>query len=195
MDNNVITESFLQRLRAATAPAHEALENLPLSKKSIHPTVTVEDYALYLQQMYGVVNDAEQNLYPLVSGIIPDIEERRRLALIAEDLSFLGKLLFDNSKPLTGGISAVHEAFALGVLYVLEGSTLGGRVILKNIGDALGYGPCNGGSYFAGYGGKTGSRWKAFLDDFAKYADSCGCEDDILAGANHAFNAIKEHLG
>lgn len=84
--------------------------------------------------------------------------------------------------------------FAIGIMYVVEGSTLGGRFILKNIQDALGYDETNGASYFAGYGNKTGSHWKKFLKELTDFEKQTNLENEIINGADYGFRIIYEHL-
>jgi heme oxygenase (biliverdin-IX-beta and delta-forming) len=62
--------------------------------------------------------------------------------------------------PLVGPVIGT-TAEALGVFYVLEGSTLGGKTILKALRSR---GVSTGGLHFLDpYGKETGSRWRAFL--------------------------------
>ena len=163
MNNTANTISFLENLRTATAKSHTALEELPISKSIMNPEVSNSEYALYLSLMQDVVKDAEENIFPSLKDSITDIDERKKNHLINKDLSVLGYNKTETIKPLSNSLSNSSIGFALGVLYVIEGSSLGGRVILKNITNALGYTAENGASYFGGYGEKTGSQWKSFL--------------------------------
>lgn len=54
------------------------------------------------------------------------------------------------------------EAAALGVLYVLEGGTLGLQVVRKRT-QASGPGPCAGSRFMLGYGESTVSNWRDFV--------------------------------
>lgn len=53
-------------------------------------------------------------------------------------------------------------AAALGALYVLEGASLGGRVIARHVADALALTPDTGLAFFCGYGDATGEMWRRF---------------------------------
>jgi heme oxygenase len=65
---------------------------------------------------------------------------------------------------------------ALGVLYVLEGSTLGGRMIMRALADrgvddlAL--------TFLDPYGTDTGARWRSFLDVLIRYS---GEDEGLIA--------------
>jgi heme oxygenase len=56
-------------------------------------------------------------------------------------------------------------------MYVLEGATLGGRVISRHLA-ARGIGPDTGGAFFAGYGNQTGEMWKSFSAAMGAYAEA-----------------------
>lgn len=194
MKDALLTETFLQRLRNTTAQSHEALESLPLSKRIIDPAVTKSEYTAYLSLMYSVIRDTETVIFPLLENTVPDLQSRRKAVTLEADLAFLGAALPHAHSPLKNAAQSGDVAFALGVMYVVEGSSLGGRVIYKNIESSLGYNESGGAAYFAGYGGSTGSKWKSFIEVLTRYADEHGCEDEIIAGANFAFDAIKDHL-
>lgn len=151
-----------------------------------------EDYAHYLKLMYDVHYDVEENIFPLLSGSIPDLKERKKKHLIEEDLAFL-----NYNKPLAGAVFNTENItipFALGILYVVEGSSLGGRFILKNIETIKGLDEGKGVLYFTGYGNKTGSHWKSFLNALTEYQEENNCEDEIIKGAIYAFDCIHDHF-
>jgi heme oxygenase len=184
---------FLAKLRATTLPAHKELEALSISERIMHPGITKDEYALYLALMSRVVIDIEENIFPKMGHALPDITQRRKKDFIQADLQFLsaGKTFTDY--PFQDAGYTFSPAFAMGMMYVIEGSTLGGRVILKNTEKALGYNSEEGGKYFAGYGAQTGPLWKAFLDIFTGFAEPHN-EEDIIAGANFAFSTIHNYL-
>lgn len=193
MDNITATETFLERLRSVTAPSHQHLESLPVSASIMNPNVTKQQYAHYLALMQDVVRDSEANVYPVLKGIVPDLDVRLKTPQVESDLHLLGYSDNSTTNPITAN-TFITPGFAMGIMYVIEGSSLGGRIILKNINAALGFDEANGAKYFAGYGPVTGSRWKSFLDVLVKYENENNCEDEIIAGANHAFDAIAAHF-
>lgn len=186
---------FLNNLRTRTMPAHKSLEEVPLSARIVQQDVTKEEYARYIELMYPVHADAEQNIYPVLRDIVPNIEERKKASHIKNDLAYINLLLTTaEERPLTAKMTNMSQAFALGVMYVIEGSTLGGRVILKNIQPALQLDEDNGASYFAGYKANTGIYWKNFLEALTSYPQSEADEQEIIAGADYAFTAIHDFM-
>lgn len=194
-ENLVPTEiTFLDKLRNKTSESHKNLEAIPISKIVVDPSISIENYALYLSLMHDVVSDYEKVIYPIVENVILDISERKKAAFILSDLKFIGKEK-ESGKPFLNNYDQNYSLpFALGMLYVLEGSTLGGRFILKNIQENLGLTEEKGVAYFSGYGNKTGSYWKNFLANFTAYEAINNAEEEIIAGADFAFTAIGKHL-
>jgi heme oxygenase len=195
MNNTVSAPAFLDKLRSATTQSHTNLEALPVSLSIMDPAVTNAAYALYLDLMHDVVKDAEENIFTVAKNTLHNLNVHPKAQFIEADLKTLGATKnTGNFKPLSSKGQTITPAFALGVMYVIEGSSLGGRVILKNITTALGHDANSGATYFAGYGGQTGSHWKAFLAELIQYEAINNNEDEIIAGANFAFDAISSHF-
>lgn len=194
MNNTLAPAAFLEKLRNATSQSHTYLESLPVSVSIMKPDVSNKEYVHYLQLMHDVVADAEDNIFPALQHIVPDLDERAKKHFLEQDLELLGISKRTDSKPLSASISDISTGFALGIMYVVEGSSLGGRVIYKNINTALGHNAEKGARYFAGYGGQTGSHWKKFLDTLMQYEAENECSKEIIAGAEYAFNAISAHF-
>ena len=196
MDTTVQTPNFLEKLRTATTPSHTNLEALPVSVSIMNPNVSNAEYGLYLSLMHDVITDVEENIFPIAKAAVANLDVHPKAQFIEADLVTLGLSRQTATKPLSSklDLTNVTPAFALGVMYVIEGSSLGGRVILKNINGALGHDADNGATYFAGYGGQTGSHWKTFLGAFMQYESETNSQDEIIKGANFAFDAIAAHL-
>ena len=122
-----------------------------------------------------------------------DVADRHKAYMIENDLQSIGMNKNQTHKPLSA-IGIITPAFALGIMYVMEGSTLGGRFILKNINEALGYTGETGAQYFAGYGNATGSRWKNFINQMAQYEEENNNGEEIIDGANYAFDTINKYF-
>ena len=196
MDTTLSAPTFLEKLRTATTESHTGLEALPVSVSIMNPAVTNKEYALYLGLMHDVVKDVEENIFPTVYNNIEGLDVHPKAQFIEADLKALGITKTGSLTPLSDKLDLANltPAFAFGVMYVIEGSSLGGRVILKNINTALGHDADSGGAYFSGYGGQTGSHWKAFLGALIQYETEHDNEDEIIAGANFAFDAISAHF-
>jgi heme oxygenase len=189
----VSSRSFLDKLRSATSPSHRALEQIPISTALVKPTLTDAIYFDYLSLMRNIVADAEQHIFPQLRNSIPDLETRMKTPLLDRDLAMASITPKHESLPLSA-FGPFSDAFAMGIFYVIEGSTLGGRFILKNVSETLGRDENSGASFFYGYGNHTGNYWKNFLAAMAAFESTYQNQDEIIEGAVFAFESIHRHF-
>lgn len=190
--NTLSAESVLNKLRSQTQDAHKALEATPLSIKLMSPDITRESYMQYLQRMQPVIAFYEQQVYPALTNIVPDIAKRNKLHWMNQDMQILNA-----DKPATFSFQPVIKnsaAYALGSMYVIEGSTLGGKMIAKHVEKILGFNSETGASFFGGYGAETGVLWKSFLQTMCDYTVANNAEDELIEGAVDTFKAIQKHF-
>jgi len=182
---------FLQNLRSRTAHQHSLLEQSTASKNLLGQQVSAVDYATYLSLLYGFVKGFENIVFPLLQHSIIDIEKRRKTHLLVSDINVLG---IDEA-----GIAVIPDQYfaevyhsnatALGGMYVLEGSVLGGAFIYKHLQATLGIEAIAGKAmYFTAYGPETGSRWKTFLQTFC--LASYGVEEEVIKSASQTFSIL-----
>jgi heme oxygenase (biliverdin-IX-beta and delta-forming) len=121
-------------------------------------------------------------------------EPRRKLALLRADLRGLGLADAEiDALPVCRSVPSLRTgAEALGALYVLEGSTLGGQVIARAADEALGLGPEGGCAFFRAYGPRTGAMWRAFRDRLAAVPPAE--HESVLLGARATFSCLREWL-
>lgn len=185
-------KAFLHNLRTETQAAHESLEAHPVSKAIAADQVTTASYVRYLQIMERVVQGMERALEPSLEGHVADIRDRSKTGWIAADLQALdaGENPYPEFAELTNHNETAH---AFGAYYVLEGSALGGRVILKQLPQELRESGTHT-RYFEGYGTQTGPMWQRFLGDFSTYVLTSQKEAQAIAGARDAFSAIQQYF-
>jgi len=76
-------------------------------------------------------------------------------------------------------------------MYVLEGSSLGGRVILKNLSKIFSEKETPFiTNYFSGYKEQTGPMWMRFLSDFSEHVVNRNIETKVIDGAQQSFKVI-----
>jgi len=183
---------FLENLRSRTAHQHSLLEQNTASKNLLAPAVSAADYAAYLSLLYGFVKGFETVVFPMLQHSITDVEQRRKTHLLVSDLNRLG---IDE-----GGIAFIPDYFfvklyhsnatALGGMYVLEGSVLGGAFIFKHLQARFGIDALAGkANYFTAYGHETGSRWRNFLQTFC--LASAGSEEEVIQSASQTFSILQ----
>jgi heme oxygenase (biliverdin-IX-beta and delta-forming) len=141
------------RLRAATASRHD------LAERTLDPLTQpagLGEYAELLTVLWGFQAPAERLLgaAPLPAAV--GWADRARVPLLSADLADLG---VDSALlPQSGELPELAvPAAAWGMLYVLEGMTLGGRVIRRRVTDRLGGAPVR---YLAGHGERTRPMWR-----------------------------------
>jgi heme oxygenase (biliverdin-IX-beta and delta-forming) len=184
-----------QEIRNKTAENHIRLEQssilLPFSKGIL----TRENYINILQRFYGFFQPLESSLLALpVDSYLPDYESRRKATSLSTDLKHL---LNEAYLPpsLCSNLPALENiSQAMGCLYVMEGSTLGGKMIYKRVQQELGLDYTSGASFFYGYGNETGQKWKSFQQALISFTENSHTEQDIIKAANDTFTMFKQWL-
>jgi heme oxygenase (biliverdin-IX-beta and delta-forming) len=182
-------------LRQRTAPLHDRIEqavDLPSRCGSI------AGYRALLVQLLAFYRPIESHLaafdWPAV-GL--DFDERRKAGLLRADLAALGltPAQIDAAEACPAVPRPATLAEAIGCLYVLEGATLGGQVISRQVRVSLGITPANGGSFHFAYGDRGGAMWRAFREAASRY---CGDDHRLIeaavTGAAATFLTLTEWL-
>ncbi|NMX70467.1 biliverdin-producing heme oxygenase [Pseudomonas sp. WS 5111] len=162
--HDVGVPSLLEALRSGTGLLHVALEKrLPFFSAQLDAGW----YQRLLEAYYGFYRPMESRLY--ASGLIPvgfDQALRVKTPTLHTDLNALG--LANQAiagLPVCPALPRLDTpAACLGALYVLEGATLGGQVLRREMAQRLALDASNGGAFLNVYGAETGRRWKDFLD-------------------------------
>ncbi|WP_233789218.1 biliverdin-producing heme oxygenase [Sphingobacterium sp. HMA12] len=147
-----------EELRNQTASPHQQLEKLVVAR--LKPIRSNAEYADLLKIFYSYFKNLEEAIAPYITkNILADYPERRHAVSLAEDIVELGGDLNDLTEVPVPFIDSTAKA--LGALYVMEGSVMGGMVIVRMLAK---YGITEGVSFFSGYGSETGQKWNAFID-------------------------------
>jgi heme oxygenase (biliverdin-IX-beta and delta-forming) len=183
--------SLLDRLRRETQESHRDVER---HLDVVNSVRTAGGYRTLLEQLYGVYCPVESELSRSMSEIatwLPDIDKRMRTASLSLDLRVLGNVC-PEALPLapTPPLCSLPQRF--GCLYVLEGSTLGGQTIAREVNSQLRYGAENGCSFFAGHGAETGGMWRRFREALESYAAAHSeSHDTIIQSADATFHTFS----
>jgi heme oxygenase len=181
--------NLLQRLKTETALAHRRIEqSFDLEAR----TSSVNAYRDLLARLYGFHAAWE----PRAEAVLADPElfrGRRKTGHLIKDLRALGMADVGRLALCPSLIPLRSSAEAIGSMYVVEGSTLGGTIIARHVERGLGLGRSNGCSYFRCYGDDVGPMWKAFG---AKLLLLCrpGEQDAVVASANRTFELLHAWL-
>lgn len=180
---------LLARLKAETRADHDAIEAaLDLAGGGL----TRDRYRRTLERFYGFYRPLEAGL--LVAGAWAgcglDPADRQKAPLLAADLRALGA--DPDALPDCPRLpSHATAASAFGVLYVLEGATLGGQVVSRHLRPTLGITTEAGGRFFRGYGERTGEMWQAFRSSLVAFAAGSENDDEIAAAAIATFRTLR----
>ena len=82
-------------------------------------------------------------------------------------------------------------AAALGCMYVLEGSSLGGRIITRHVRAKLGITEETGGRFFHGYGEQTGEMWRAFRASVSACPVTLAARETMVEAAIATFRLLR----
>jgi len=188
-DGPPVAGSLLARLKSETSHLHSRIEQVvPL----LRPELDRPAYRRYLERLLGYLRPIEAMLAGFAASWAEyglDFEARRKTQLIEHDLLALGRSPEDLSAlPLCADLPAARSLDeAWGCLYVLEGSTLGGQVLLRTLGPRLHLSRSDGLSFLSGYGERTGATWKAFAAAVGDF-DAGGCDRPaVVRGACETF--------
>lgn len=186
---------IVQQIKAQTLDNHMSLENSELLRPIQEKSLTNEKYIVILKKFYGFFKPLEQKIeqFP-IEQFLPDFVNRRKAQLLKQDIN---DITSTSQETLTichtlPPVTTLADAF--GCLYVMEGSTLGGKMIYKLVKDTLGFDYNNGAAFFYGYGTETGTKWKTFqqaLTDFSTHSHS---DSQIIQSANNTFVSFKNWI-
>jgi heme oxygenase len=84
-------------------------------------------------------------------------------------------------------------ASALGALYVIEGSNLGGRIIGRQVAKTLGVGPGTGGSFYCGLTAEDARRrWRLLQEVLSQEIDTPGTPwEPVVSAALTTFESLE----
>jgi len=180
----MLTEDLKENSHAA----HQASEKkMIVALKKIE---SKEDYVRMLNWLYGFYAPIEARIREYLTGdVFPDMLKRSRAEYLLWDMQASG---FDTLPPDTCTALPHSDSFAraLGALYVLEGSTLGGRIIAGMLSRQLDSPAL---TFFNSYGAETGNMWQSFKD-FLNRPRPAAQQEEIIETAIETFITFKNWI-
>lgn len=187
--NENITESLHCFLKEQTRDSHRRLDRNGMLKSLLGSELTESVYGDVLQAMYVFFGAIEPRILAYLerSALPFDYRERVKWPSLANDLSRLGR---KPAPPVEMMPDLTQDAELIGALYVLEGATLGGQIIVKSLTSKYSELPVE---FYAGYGTLTQQRWREFWLFAEKY---CPQNDWHVAGdyAESLFYLLEKSL-
>jgi heme oxygenase len=179
-----------ERLRRETAELHRKVEEMTDLPGSVSTREDYEQLLTRLREFHlaveGLWDDTRWMTRWAEVGI--ELASHRRAHLLADDLAGLESRVAPRP--------AIMPSFgefgeALGCLYVMEGSSLGGRVLGPAFRAALGDVPT---AFFDSEGRSHPSPWRSLTSALRRFESSSGDIDAVLHGAQETFLAFGQHL-
>jgi len=172
-------------LKEQTKQQHDDTEAKLQSQKIFDKSYTLDDYKKLLIHNYKLISRYEPQVQEQLKGY-PELklDLRSKVDALKVDLNNLN--IETQSEALTQNLE--NEAEAFGALYVMEGSTLGGNVIAKQLKRNPEFENIEF-NYFGVYGENTGPFWQ----EFKSIIDEKITEeqyDDCVTGAKKAYQLL-----
>jgi len=187
--------SFHKQLKEETSSYHDELEKEVLPKKIFNLEISKEEYKSYLKLFFQIHKEIEDELSKFEDWekLDFDLKSYFREKLILKDLEIINTQI-DSKKDSELKIESFPEA--LGFLYVLTGSTMGGIVLSKKIEERFKNSTYeNANNYFSAFKEKNHPMFFAlmkFIEDYSK--DSLTHQKEIIKGAINCYLLVKKGL-
>lgn len=180
----------LRLLKDETAALHLEAERYV---RILDAGASLDDYRRYLCTMAGYHGPLEQVFADhadlAAAGFAAG--DRRKSHLLARDLRALGVTSWPICPQLPAAIGLPRT---LGIAYVIEGSTLGGRFILSRLLPPIAAMRGAATAFLEGYGAATGERWRAFGMVVERGVITAADEREAADGARDAFARLIDWL-
>lgn len=189
-------DAFLVRLRRETRGYHDRVERAVNLQQRLS---TRSNYVRLLERFYGYYRPLESLMLSEAVRLLGiDIDQRLKAPLLHRDLTALG-----HSEATIEAVPRCERLPVLsdtgsrwGCLYVLEGATLGGRIVRRRVRERLGLSESCGCAFFSSYGESVGSRWAEFCSALTAYVEAQPeVADRVIAAAIDTFISFEKWSG
>lgn len=184
--------SILKEIKAETEQLHKELEEIALSSRILNLTLNREEYAKLILGNYFLTSNIELNFsrFPALEESF-ELELRKKTSYLHKDLENLS-IKIDSIKKPSIQFTPENSAQFLGMLYVQEGSSLGGAVISRHLKLNPNLSEIPSFHFYGCYGGKTGEMWKKFCTVFESLFSAGNYDrEEVLKGAINTFELAK----
>ena len=187
--------SIHQYLKDETAELHRYVEK-QLSSVLFTHHLDPKTYLAILLSMKCSYELMEKTLrhYSVTQQLLTN---RSKLLWLHNDIEYLKTKVQLSSSMIESTISPTirNSAEAMGMLYVMEGATLGGSHIQRALKKYDWLSHCAGLEFFFSYGDKRQQKWQDFLIALNHFYDATPySQDEILHGAKQAFEIMSDAL-
>lgn len=186
-------------LRGATHGDHVRVNRHPLIIGLTRPGYSPDAYRQVLIAYYHFYRDQEVAIARVLArhGIPFSYLGRWKRPWLEEDLAHFGidpNEAANLPRQPVGVAELSGKGALVGVLYAIEGASLGGQVISSHLASTLGFTPDRGARFFSGYGESTAARWQEYLGFAETLGDDAVARNDACVAAVHVFDLIERLL-
>jgi heme oxygenase (biliverdin-IX-beta and delta-forming) len=190
--------SIMALLKSETSTAHRQLERNRSLSRLFQSDYSISEYQELIGKFYGYFSAIEPLIFnDLKIENSQVLRHRSKTPSLANDLA----LLEVNGSTLTSRSCCENlpllDSFArrMGALYVLEGSTLGGRIISKHLKEHFGEAIKDKLNYYQSYGDNLMSEWAAFQQFMTDHFDGKTDEiTEVVSAAIETFSCLDSWL-
>lgn len=194
--------SVRRLLHDATHQLHVQLNHQPLLAGLTQPGYSLARYRKVLRAYCYLYQELEQRIDRFLArqpGVF-EYEDRRKLLWLQQDLAFLSEQPVSAAQtPVAVALPDIQRIGQLiGVLYVIEGSTLGGQLISRHLAQHHDLGPGQGADFFNGYADRSASMWQAFItfaDSILDDPAECQAAQESARQTFQSFMQVLDHFG
>jgi heme oxygenase (biliverdin-IX-beta and delta-forming) len=186
---------IMTALKAGTIEQHASIERImPFFKDDF----SLESYIRVLKAFLGFFEPVEFELRSIATrdSFGFNIDRRQRTNLLRMDLLALGVTPADMELiPKCDHLPRLENVDdGIGCLYVLEGSTLGGQLIARELQTRFGVEEKSGSQFFHGYGSQTGLKWREFCTSVRIYTAGGKSQLAIVQSARSTFESLESWM-
>lgn len=188
-------DSLRNKLKSATMASPTKIEANPVLAKLTSQSLTPLEYKTILERYYGFFRPLEEKFVLNANhATIPSFDQRLRTQRLKSDLHALGASDAEiDALPVCDRLPALdNESELLGVLYVMEGSNLGGMLISKHL-KTLPFFSAESGTFFGDDPQAVSARWKSFIEHLESRSTSLD-EAATLNSASETFQKLDQWM-
>lgn len=186
-------------LRRETRDIHERLHRHPHFAALFDGTLDIEGYGELICRLHGFYAPLDSAIAVVLSDMpdtANDYRHARRADLLARDITDLtGGRARTTPPPLClEAAGLVSRASVGGVLYVIEGATLGGAQIDRVAQRLLGTDQPAGRRFWSWCRQEGGARWHAMVAFLGRLQAAGVTISDLVTGARETFRCLEDWL-
>ena len=195
---------IMDRLRTETRPQHDKAEESGFGVAVMSQTLSRGAYCVHIAAHHAILSAIETAHTTSASPRIQSLwhDGLKKVPLLENDLTALGcdeTIMPAQTREAVDRFCSMVERRRLdapeslpGVLYVLEGSTMGGSIMKMKLAESLGLSAGNGLDYYSVYGNDVRKHFMDFRERMGTAFDGSGFEDSIVEAGCETFELIGD---